>query len=122
MGIDGIGGSVKVVDAFDELVQEGGAIGAGGAIRTEQAAGAAAASGPPGQLGAVREVAGLYTLGIVGATHADFPQWKPGGAGAVGLLRGAAAPAELRATRGAGAFETVGPGHGGAVGPAWSLG
>lgn len=52
--VTGIGGSVQVVDAFDELVQEGGAGEVRGTIPTEQAAGAALKSGLLATLGLPR--------------------------------------------------------------------
>lgn len=50
--VTGVGGSVQVVDALDELVQESGAGGVRGTISTEQAAGAAVESRLSGHLGA----------------------------------------------------------------------
>lgn len=70
--VTGIGGSVQVVDAFDELVQEGGAGEVRGTIPTEQAAGAALESGLSGHLGAY-QVTCFCVLGVAGPAHADSP-------------------------------------------------
>lgn len=122
MGVKGIGGSVKVVDAFDELAQEGGARGVRGTICAEQAVGSATTRELLGHLGAVRQMPCLCTLGGVRLARANSPRWKFGAAGDLGLLRRPAAAAELRATQGVGALKAVRSSHIGALGPAWSSG
>lgn len=119
VGVEGIGGSVEVVDAFDEVVQESGARGPRWTICAEQAVGATTASELSGHLAASGQVARLYTLGVVGLAHADSPHRKSRGSGVVGLLRRVAAAADFRAARRAGALEGRGPGHIRVVGPAW---
>ena len=114
VAVEGVGGSVEVADAFDELIQEGGVRGTQGAICTEQAVGVAATRGLRGHLGALRQVACLHPLGVVGPAHADSPPRRSGGAPPVGGLR--------RAAAGPRALEGARPGRAGAVGPAWSLG
>ena len=119
VAVEGTGGSVEVADAFDELIQEGGVRGTQGAICTAQAVGVAATRGLPGHLGALRQVACLHPLGVVGPAHADSPQRRSGGAPPVGGLRRAAAG--LGAAGGPRALEVARLGRAGAVGPAWSL-
>lgn len=120
VAVEGIGGSVEVGDAFDELIQEGGVRGTRGTICAEQAVGVAATHGLSGHLGALRQVTCLHTLGVVGPAHADSPQRQSGGARAVGGLRMVAAG--LGAAWRPRALGVARPGHAGAVGPAWSLG
>ena len=84
VAVEGIGGSVEVADAFDELIQEGGVRGTQGTICTEQAVGFAATHGLSGHLGALGQVARLHALGVVGPAHADSPQRQPWGTRGVG--------------------------------------
>lgn len=122
MGVKGIGGSFKVVDAFDELVQEGGASGVRGMICAEQAVGFATTRELLGHLGAVRQMPCLCTLGVVWLARVDSPHWKFGAAGDLGLLRRPAAGTELQAIQGVEALKAVRSSHIGALGPAWSSG
>lgn len=82
---------------------------------------AALRSGLFGHLGALHQVTGLYTPGVVGLAHADSPLMKTCGGRAEGLLGGAAGGAELRAAweTGTRALDIV---HIGVLRPAWSSG